>query len=151
MELGFYVRTDCVLRGSHCFESEQSGTNLFHAHVLRSAWLTLISVVTKWNYLVPCARTEYEQSGPIMFNAHGLRLARFVLFKVITKWNYLVQCARTAFSAVRIFQSRSKWNYLVQCAQTALSAVRIVLSPNNVKLSTSVHMDCVQRGLHCSV
>jgi len=35
VEVSGSVRTDCTERGSHCSDSEQSGTILFHAHRLR--------------------------------------------------------------------------------------------------------------------
>jgi len=130
------VRTDSVQRGSHCSVSLRSGTSLLRSYGLRSARFKLFGVVTKWNYLVQCARTAFNT---------------FALFSVVTKQNYLVQCARTAFNAVRIFSVVTKWNYLVPCARTAFSAVRIVRCRNEVEQSCSVRTDIVQHGSHCLV
>jgi len=70
--------------------------------------------------------SESLRRGSILFCVHGLRSAGLALLSGVTKWNYLVMFARTAFSAVYIVESR-----------------------NEVELTCSVHLDCVQHGSYC--
>jgi len=92
-ELACYIRTDCVQRGSHCSESLQSRTTLFSVHGLHSARFALLSVVTKFNYLVPFAWTPLC-AVPIIRSQNKVELS--------------CSCARRAFSAARIVRSRKE-------------------------------------------
>ena len=49
VELSCSVRTDCAECGTHCSESEQSGTIVFSAHGLCSARFILFNVATNRN------------------------------------------------------------------------------------------------------
>jgi len=154
-----YVRTDCVQRGLHCLESKRSGSILFSAHRPCSARFALVSVVMKWNYLVPCAQTALS-AVRIVLSRDKVDLSCSVRTDSTKLGSNCSESEQSCTSLLRSHRLRSarfalfrvvtKRKYLVQCARTVLSAVRIVQCCNEVELSCSVRTDCAERGSYCS-
>jgi len=159
VELFCAMCTDHAERGSHCSESEQSGTILFSMQGLRSARFALFSVVTKWNYLVPCARTTLS-AVRIVLSPNKVELSCSIRTGCAERGSHcsvsehsgttLLCSHRMRSGRFALFRVVTKWNYLVQCARTTFSAVRMIKCGNEVELSGAVRTDRAERGSHCS-
>ena len=133
---------------------------MFSAHGPCSARFALFSVVTKWKYIVPCARTALS-AVCIVQSRDKVELSSSVRTDCAERGAHcsksepsgtssLLRSHRLRSARFTLFRVETKWKYLVQCAQTVFSAVRIGQCRNEVELSCSVRTDCAERGSYCS-